>query len=152
MPQEDNSHDLLDDTSLKVQPLFHKPSLISRIKCTLVDSMMILLIAYLFSLAINSLDIKSGLVRGIMLGVVLLYEPLMTSINKTLGQKIMGLKVSEFSVEGLKGRAKNISVPRSLVRYFFKIALGWISLLTIHSNNYGQAIHDKVSESIMIID
>lgn len=151
MSEGNQDREILDGPfeDFKQEFLFDKPSLIKRIKCTIIDTMMIILIMYLISIVINGLNIKSGLVRGLALGLTLLYEPIMTSIARTIGQQIMGLRVLNFAPESINENDKKISLVKSLARYFFKVTLGWISLLTIHSDIYGRAIHDKVSSSIM---
>ena len=65
--------------------------------------------------------------------------------------KIMGLRVRKFS-DVKDGRLySNINIFYSISRYFSKLLLGWISLLTIHSDDYGRAIHDKIGSSVMTI-
>ena len=141
-------HQILDDS---IGPLFIKPSLIKRTKCTILDSMMIILLMYLVSILITALYIDSTYVRILSLVAILLYEPVLTSIGKTIGQKIMGLRVLEFSSR-INSRSNRINIFKSLVRYIFKILLGWISLLTVHSDSYGRALHDKFSGSVMTND
>jgi hypothetical protein len=46
----------------------------------------------------------------------------------------------------------NINIFYSIFRYLSKLLLGWISLLTIHSDDYGRAIHDKIGNSVMTIE
>ena len=142
------TNDNYEETS---ENYFNKPSLILRVKSMMIDSLVIIILMYLASILLNYLEIESGNVRGIVMVLVLLYEPIFVTINRTVGQKIMGLRVIKFSEFVSSGNRININIANSFVRFMGKITLGWISLLTIHSNEYGQAIHDKLGNSIMTI-
>lgn len=128
-----------------------KPGLILRIKSTLIDTVVLIALMLLMSMVLNGLDIVSGAVRGICLVAVWLYEPLFTSINRTLGQKVMGLQVRRQTDIQNGVEPRPISFPASLIRFILKVLLGWLSLLTIHSSRLGQAIHDKAADSVMIL-
>jgi len=128
---------------------FNKPSLMLRIKSMLIDSVVIFSLMLIISFILNSLNIESGRVRGLAFLIVLLYEPILITLKGTIGQRIMGLRVINSSFYKEENDRKNINFIFSILRYITKIFLGWISLLTIHSDQYGQAIHDKVGQSIM---
>ncbi len=131
---------------------FNRPSLLARLKSMLADSVVIIILMMIASSILNALDIESGLVRGIALGLVFLYEPIMVAIDRTIGQRIIGLRVRNYSKFINESNHQNINIFYSLIRYVGKILLGWVSLLTIHSNPYGQAIHDKIGNSMMIFE
>lgn len=131
---------------------FNKPNLILRVKSMMVDSFIIIALMYVAFLLLDNLGIGSGKIKGTILGLIFLYEPILTSINRTIGQKIMGLRVRKFGEYKNNGKRINISMVSSIIRYITKILLGWISLLTIHSDKYGQAIHDKIGNSLMTIE
>jgi len=131
---------------------FNKPSLVLRIKTMIIDSIVILILLFIAFKILNTLGVESGKIKGAVLGLILLYEPIFVSINKTIGQKIMGLRVRQSTGVIEKSQVKNINIISSFIRYIAKILLGWISLLTIHSSNYGQAIHDKMGGAIMILE
>ena len=103
----------------------------------------------IISKILGILQIESGLIRGLCLGLIILYEPILVVFGGTVGQKIMGLRVIKNSTYMAKKSLHNINIIESLIRYAMKILLGWISLLTIHGDIYGRAIHDKVGNSIM---
>jgi len=128
---------------------FYKPSLLIRIKSTLIDSAVVILLMFVAAFILNSLQVESGTVRGLAMGLIILYEPLFVALGNTIGQKAMGLGVVKSSSLKQSGASENINIFSSILRYLAKIFLGWISLLTIHSDKYGQAIHDKVGNSIM---
>ena len=128
---------------------FNKPSLTHRIKSMIIDTMVLIFLMMLFTNILGALDIKSGLVRGICFGLVVLYEPILVTMGSTIGQKIVGLSVINYAHYKKDNKKHNIHFISSLIRYALKISLGWLSLLTIHSDIYGRAIHDKGGNSIM---
>ena len=136
----------------KVEKYFNKPSLILRIKSMMIDSFMIIILMYLTTVLLESFDVESGMIRGSSLILVLLYEPILVTINRTVGQKIMGIRVRKFSKFINSNEKVNINIFSSMVRFVGKLTLGFLSLLTIHSDKYGQAIHDKFGNSIMTIE
>jgi len=118
----------------------------------IIDTFMIIVLMYIAFLVLDNLAIESGKIRGLIMGSIFLYEPIFTSINRTVGQKIMGLRVRKFEDFRKNKNKSNINIVNSIIRYIAKILLGWVSLLTIHSDNYGQAIHDKMGNSLMTIE
>ena len=78
-----------------------------------------------------------------------MYEPILVAFGGTLGQRIMGLSVVHSQSYQSSKEKRNINPLFSFYRYIAKLLLGWISLLTIHSDQYGRVIHDKVGNSIM---
>ena len=140
------------DTPEETAPVyFHKPELLPRIKSTLIDSVVVIALMMIAAAVLNQLNIQSGTVRGITLFLIPLYEPIMTSISQTLGQKIMGLRVRRYINIAEGGQVQNINIIASIFRYILKVSLGWLSLLTIHSDKYGRAIHDNVASSVMTV-
>ena len=129
---------------------FNKPGLMPRIKSTLIDVLVVMALMGVAAALLNGLEVESGAVRGWCFVGVWLYEPLFTSIGRTLGQVVMGLQVRRLSDLKNGARLRGISIPASVLRFLLKCALGWISLLTIHSDRYGQAIHDKAANSVML--
>jgi uncharacterized RDD family membrane protein YckC len=142
--------EVLDDIPQGDLFYFNKPSLIVRIKSTAIDAFVIIFLLYLTSILLNALNINSGVVRALFLALVLLYEPISIAIGKTIGQSMMGLKVVDFNTYKNTEKASTINIWSSMIRYASKLFLGWISLLTIHSDKYGQAIHDKLGNSVVL--
>lgn len=133
-------------------PRFRKPNLIIRIKSMFIDSLVIIALMMLASQILNGLEVESSAVKVLTMVLIALYEPLLTTIKQTLGQKIMGIRVRNFNRFTGSEEKTNINFPMSLIRYIVKILLGWVSLMTIHSDNYGRAIHDKFGNSFMMYD
>ena len=143
----------MENTETKINTniiYFNKPSLLVRMKCTMIDTVVFIILMYVVSAILNSLNIESGTIRAFALVIIILYEPIMTSVSRTLGQKIMGIRVRKFTPFVKDKEKLNISIFKSMIRFVSKLLLGFISLLTIHGDSYGQAIHDKLGNSIMI--
>ncbi len=140
---------IIDDHITKYSESFYKPSLISRVKSTVIDSGVLLGLFFLFAFILNTLKIESGQIRGIALILIFLYEPVLVVLGGTFGQRLMGLEVVKASQFKGNGNSVKINFINSIIRYIAKVFLGWISLLTIHSSSYGQAIHDKLGNSLM---
>lgn len=112
---------------------------------TFIDGMLILgvmiLYSYIFS---QDTDYIKILRIGIILSMVLIYEPLCTSKFCTLGQKVMGIRVRRIS------SLKKISLLQAYVRVVVKILLGFISFFSILFSERKRAIHDFASGSIVL--
>jgi uncharacterized RDD family membrane protein YckC len=65
--------------------------------------------------------------------------------SATIGQRIMGIRV-----KACGNKETNITLWQALLRFMVKLALGWLSYLTIHFNSERRALHDMVAASIMI--
>lgn len=129
---------------------FAKPSLATRVKSSIIDGVMIIVLMLLASKFISMFDIESSIFNAVVFAIILLYEPICTSLGQTLGQKITGLKVVRIRNYIEDNKTQNINIFSSIARYISKGMLGWISLLIIHSDRYGQALHDKVGGSVMV--
>lgn len=140
----------METTTAITELTFKKPALITRIKSTFADTCVIIILMLIASSILNNIEIESGVVRGATLVLIFLYEPIMTSVGQTLGQLMMGLRVRQAESINSENSPKNINIFASIIRYITKLLLGWISLVTIHSNTYGQAIHDQVASSVMV--
>lgn len=146
-----NTDTILDQIE-EEEILFNRPSLLVRIKSMMADSLVIIVLMVIAASILNTLNIESGLIRALALSLIVLYEPIMIAIDRTIGQRIMGLRVRNYSKLLNDDTHENINILYSMIRFIAKILLGWVSLLTIHSNKYGQAIHDKVGGSVMTFD
>jgi len=133
----------------KSEVVFYKPSLLLRVKSTLIDSSVVIILWFVCAILFNSIEVSDTVRMGAMM-LTILYEPIFVAFGNTLGQKFMGLRVIKSTNYKESGTKLSINIVSSIFRYFLKISLGWISLLIIHSDDYGQAIHDKLAKSIMI--
>jgi hypothetical protein len=85
-------------------------------------------------------------IRYVLIAVVILYEPILTTISCTLGQLLMDIRVRKF-----KDPEKKVLFHEAIIRLLPKLILGWISFLLIIFSVNKRAIHDYVSGTIVII-
>jgi uncharacterized RDD family membrane protein YckC len=122
------------------------PQLIDRIQSTFIDTLVIVVLMFLWATILERIPDPPDWLRMTMFFVIWgAYEPICTSCGFTLGNYIKGLRVRRYS-----NPEKKINIFQALIRYVFKIALGWVSFLTISSNPERRAIHDIVCGSVMI--
>ena len=95
-------------------------------------------------------NVESTKVRVLIF--VFMYEPILVSCNRTIGQKIMKIRVRNYSKIVNSGDEVNINFFFSILRYITKLLLGWISLITIHYDNHSRAMHDYISKSVMTVE
>ena len=123
----------------------HYPSILRRYMATFIDGCFIIAVFFAASYAI---DQKSEIADYIRVTVICFmffaYEPICTSQFCTVGQKLTGIRIRKAS------NLKKISIPAAYVRIIVKIALGFISLLTIATTKDRKAIHDFAAGSIVI--
>jgi uncharacterized RDD family membrane protein YckC len=123
------------------------PVLLARVKALLIDALILLSIFTAASLILDKLESTPDWVRGfIYIFMAFLYDPILTSMTGgTLGHKMIGIKVKRYSQPDM-----NISFPMALFRFLIKGSLGWLSFLTVTSNEHKRALHDKFSGSIVL--
>lgn len=76
----------------------------------------------------------------------ILYDPIFISLFGTT----IGHSKANISVKRENNPNKNILFHLAIKGYFFKVFLGWLSLLTITGNEKRRAIHDFVAGSVVI--
>lgn len=124
---------------------FEYPSLLQRIQSTVIDWLVILGLMVFFAQIANQIENIPVVVRGIFLGLILLYEPLCITFGCTLGNYLLKIRVRQNENE-----LQKINIFQAVIRYVVKIFLGWISFVTIHANAKKRAIHDIAASSVMI--
>lgn len=90
-------------------------------------------------------DVPDWLRVVLFIALFIAYEPLCISLGGTLGNHIKGIRV-----RSVEDPARRINSLQAIIRYIVKVALGWVSFLTINANPQKRAIHDMVSGSIVI--
>jgi len=120
-------------------------SVIDRIKSTTIDTLLLIACFYLLSDILNSTDNSSENLRIILFTCILMYEPIFVSINATFGNYRNSIRIRKNN-----DTTKKLNFFQSLLRYFLKISLGWISLIFILMNQKGRALHDIVSGSVVV--
>lgn len=121
------------------------PSLLQRLQSTFVDFIVILFFIIVFSQVSDLFENFPTELRIAFLIGVSLYEPICTALGFTVGHYLLGIRVRKEN-----NTDEKINILYAIVRYIFKVALGWVSFITIHSNEKRRAIHDMVSGSVMI--
>ncbi|MFI1743139.1 RDD family protein [Thalassobellus sediminis] len=118
----------------------------TRVKAAVIDSIVLITLMYSATEIFNAFETVSNTVRiSVFIFLFLLYEPILVSIfGATIGHFF-----NDIVVKKEKDETKNINFPIAIVRFILKAALGWLSLLTIHGDKKGQAIHDSFAKSIV---
>ena len=122
-------------------------SLLPRIKAVVVDGIVAIIYMYAITYLFEQFESVSNSFRvAAFLTIFVLYEPVLVSVfGATVGHFF-----NDISVKRINNQEKNLMFHIALLRYLIKFFLGWVSLLTIHSNDYNQAIHDMVAGSVVI--
>lgn len=129
------------------EPKIDYPGLLDRAKALMVDSVVILGLFLLVANTFAQLENVGPAIKAISFLIIFgLYDPLMVSFNKgTIGHKMMGLHVVR---EG--NRDQKLALGFSFVRSIVKGILGWISFLGILGSTKNRALHDTLSDSIVV--
>lgn len=123
------------------------PSLSDRIQSTMIDGLLLIGLSFITARVLDGYNNVPDYLRiGIFSFLFLLYEPLLVSTGCTVGQLAKGIRVRQN-----QDPTRRINFLFSLVRYLFKVLLGFVSFFTIHSNPKRRAIHDLASDSVMIV-
>lgn len=122
------------------------PSLLARVQSTFIDLLVIIFLMYLCSVLLGNFDdVPNWIVIVLLVGIWGLYEPVCVALGCTIGNYIIKIRVRQEAKPG-----QRISLPASFLRYVLKTLLGWISFLTIGSNEQRRAIHDFAANSVVI--
>jgi uncharacterized RDD family membrane protein YckC len=121
------------------------PSVLDRIKSTLIDTIILIACMLLFTDILEMFDNVPNWVRMVLFISLLMYEPICTALGGTFGNLKMKIRVRKNS-----DVTKPINIVQSIIRYFFKVILGWISILAILISPKSRTLHDMICGSIMI--
>ena len=122
------------------------PLLGDRVQSTFIDTILIIVLMFVFASVLDRYENVPDWIRiALFVGLFAIYEPVCTTLGCTLGNYIKNIRVRRTN-----DSTKRINIIQALIRYIFKIGLGWISFLTINSNPQRRAIHDLVAGSVMI--
>lgn len=123
------------------------PSITERIQALAFDGVIIFVSAFCIFSGLDSLGMENSELKApIFILLFFLYDPLMIAFaGGTLGHKMLNLKVRKAS-----DTSKKMNFIVAVVRFVFKTLLGWVSLLTITGNEKRQAIHDLVTNSVVL--
>jgi uncharacterized RDD family membrane protein YckC len=125
------------------------PDLKTRIQSTFIDGILMVslmfLVAWVFDKSGQEEEENGWIKAVIFIGIWCVYEPLSMTLGSTLGNYLMKIRVKKYNNTG-----KRINLLQAFVRVIFKVALGWVSFITIHTNDERRAIHDIVAGSVMM--
>ena len=121
------------------------PFLLERIQSILIDSILIIACMILISDVLSNFKNVPDWLRAVLLILIFLYEPIMTTFGGTIGNNIKRIQIRKKSDE-----TQSINFFQAIIRYFFKLLLGWLSFITIFSSNKKRAVHDIISGTVMI--
>jgi uncharacterized RDD family membrane protein YckC len=122
------------------------PLLTERIQSSFIDMLLIIMAMFVFASILDKFNNVPDWVRiGLFAGLFVVYEPLCMVLGCTLGNYIKRIRVRKYT-----DTSKRINPFQSIIRYPIKMGLGWISFLTINSNQKRRAFHDIASGSVMI--
>lgn len=123
------------------------PLVFDRVKASVMDAfIMITLIMAITSIFSEFETVHTSIKIVSFVFIFVLYEPFSVSFfGGTIGHNMMRICVKKDS-----DTTKNISFLLAIIRFFAKFCLGWISFLTIHSNNKRMAIHDMLVKSVVV--
>lgn len=122
------------------------PSLSDRVQSTFIDSILIVILMFIFSSWLDRFENAPDWIRMVLfVGLWGVYEPLCTTFGCTVGNYVKNIRV-----RNQNDRSRRINIPQAFVRYIGKISLGWLSFVTIHANKEKRAIHDLIAQSVMV--
>ena len=120
---------------------------LSRVKSVVADSVVIMIFMFIVAYAFSAFEHVPDNARIIaFIFIFFLYDPIFTSLfGGTIGHFLIGIRVKREN-----NHKRNIILPLAIIRFFVKVLLGWISLLTFSGNKRRKAIHDYLVGSVVI--
>jgi uncharacterized RDD family membrane protein YckC len=122
------------------------PRLIRRVQAYLIDTFIIVFLAVGLFLLVTTIAVEPPWLRiAIVFVPFFIFEPALVSCTGgTIGHHLLKLKVQNAS------NIKNMNIVLAFFRYILKYLLGTISLLFVLTTKKHQAIHDLLTNSIVI--
>jgi len=121
-------------------------SLTDRVKSIFIDFVFVVMLMLLSSNVFDVFNNPPIWVRVAMFFTIwFVYEPFCVAYACLVGQYMMHIRV-----RSAVHPDERIHIVLSYLRYLIKLALGWLSFLSVAFNPHKQAIHDLAVESIMI--
>ena len=121
------------------------PFMIERIQSILIDSILVIACMILFSDVLSNFKDVPNWLRALLLIALFFFYFIATTFGGTIGNNIKGIRVRKNGDE-----VQSINFFQALIRYFFKLLLGWLSFITIFSSDKKRAIHDIISGTVMV--
>ena len=122
------------------------PTIAKRVQSIFVDLLFIVILMFAAAKIIDLFGDAPDWVRIVLfLGLWGVYEPFCTAYACTIGNYLLKIRVRK-----INHPAERINLFQAYMRYIFKSSLGWLSFLSVHTNEERRAIHDLVAGSVMI--
>lgn len=121
------------------------PTVLDRTKSTLIDTLLLIACMFLFTDILEKFQNVPDWSRTAIFLSLLMYEPICTAFGATLGNDKMKIRIRKNS-----NTAERLNIFQAIIRYFFKVILGWLSFITIFISPKSRTIHDMISGSVMI--
>jgi uncharacterized RDD family membrane protein YckC len=125
------------------------PDLKTRVQSIFIDALLMVALMFVAAWILDKVSLSEsdeGWVKAlIFVGIWGIYEPLAMTFGCTLGNYLMKIRVRNHNNVG-----KRINLIQAYGRFFVKMLLGWISFLTMNFNKERRAIHDFISETVVI--
>jgi len=124
-------------------------TILDRVKAATIDAIVLIAMMYVASEIFSLFETIPNYIRIIVsVFVFILYEPILVSIyGGTIGHSF-----SKILVKQEDNSNKNLLFHIAIIRFFFKVLLGWVSLLTVTGNEKKKAIHDFIVKSIVLVE
>lgn len=118
-----------------------------RVKAVVIDGMMMVIMMFLFYKLFSFFGEVPDWARGaVIIFVFVIYDPITVSLfGATMGHSSVGIKVKR-----LNDHSKSIPFHFAFLRFATKLALGWISLISVSFDEQKRAMHDMVAGSIVL--
>jgi uncharacterized RDD family membrane protein YckC len=123
------------------------PSIMNRVQALFFDVWIIIgILMFLSSTFFRDYEGRYvGIKIAMFFVILLIYEPLANMTGGTIGYRTMGMKIRRFG-----DFDKKIRFSQAFVRSVMKLALGWISFLTISVDPQRRAMHDKATGTVVL--
>lgn len=117
-----------------------------RIKALLYDGLALAAGLFITIFLVTALKLQSQFIESVLIiFIVISIEPLFISITgSSIGHHIVGLRVRRSKTD------KRLNILLSYVRFITKLPLGIISFISVLTTRKHQAIHDVISDSIVV--
>ncbi len=120
------------------------PSLLKRVQSTFIDGLITFFLIGVFTVVANFINIESITLKILAIILGLSYEPLLIKSYRTIGQRIVRIKVINIQ------NGEKVNLFNAYKRFFFKTLLGWVSFLIMFNNDKRRAIHDYIAGTVVV--
>lgn len=122
------------------------PTILRRYVSSLIDGLVLIAGATLVAFTLQGDGpVVTGVRLTLIFGLLLLYEPLLTSRSATVGQRMTGIRVRRAD-----DPTARIGIPQAYLRLLVKLPLGFISFFSMGFNKQHRALHDFAAGSVMV--